>query len=519
MLPLTVLHRWRIGIDEEVVAALTEPRYPSPENDDSPEAIVLTQTIFLCQLFLHLQEFDPCSLADNEVPEEDFVRPFQDSLQREFNSIHASPARDGPAPDGEVLERVVRGLMLAQREDPPPQHQQQQQQKPPTSPQSASPPDHVQTQLHQVLLAILKELNGPLHGRLLRYAAAHGRRDNETWAARFATRIMQWRAELKTNPAWLTREVIRVNRHDVCPLDEEGLEVYRLIRNAAPGLVHLATPVQPEMMPRLSSETYAQRQQQHHQQQQQRQYQQEEHQQHHHHQHHQRTLSSGMRVQHMLASPMAQTPKSTNSEYSDTPRTTPQFTQHQHHQQHHFAPPGGEGARIHVKRRSQDISLPPSSKRHRSSQHGGRYDGAADVKDDIADSIEPVSAKGAAVASADSSEPHEKHTRVKTSDSSQDAAIPLRGGYQPGATDIDNVDESRQQHQQQLHQHQYLHRHESARAAEETNALLRRVLSGMSELSGKLDAARSDMGQRLAELDNRLRLIQDWIGVGDEEGQ
>ena len=38
--------------------------------------------------------------------------------------------------------------------------------------------------------------------------------------------------------AALVEEVIEVARHDVHPLDAEGLEVYRILRCTAPGLIH-----------------------------------------------------------------------------------------------------------------------------------------------------------------------------------------------------------------------------------------------------------------------------------------
>lgn len=449
---LTVLDRWRIGIDEEVVAALTEPRYPSPNNDNSLEAIILTQTVYLCQLFLHLQEFDPCAIGDSDVPDEDFVRPFQDSLQREFNGLHAGPVRDGPAPDGEVLERVVRGLMLAQREDPPTSE---------PTPQTTPATDPTKAQLHQVLLSILKELNGPLHNKPLRYEVAHGKRENETWAARFATRIMQWRGEMKTNPAWLAQEVIRVNRHDVCPLDEEGLEVYKVVRNAAPGTIHLATPLQPEMAlrPRRPAAYYAQQPdpQQFRGQQTQ----------------HQRSISEGITLQQMLATPVAQSPASTPTQSSDTPRTTPQC-----HQQQRFAP--GHS----MKRSSQDMGF-ESSKRHRSSQEGPEEAG-------VGEEAPATRGFGADVGTSE-------FARLKAPEPSQ-TDIPLR--VVPGAMDVDDSQQ-----------------HRATAAAEETNVLLRRVLDGMSALGRKMDAVQTDMGDRLAQLDTRLRHIQDWIGVEDEEEQ
>lgn len=408
--------------------------------------------MYLCQLFLHLQEFDPCAVGDSDVPDEDFVRPFQDSLQREFNGLHAAPVRDGPAPDGEVLERVVRGLMLAQREDPPTSR---------PTPDTSSSTDPTKAQLHEVLLSILKELNGPLHNKPLRYEVAHGKRENETWAARFATRIMQWRGEMKTNPAWLAQEVIRVNRHDVCPLDEEGLEVYKVVRNAAPGPIHLVTPLQPEMVPRPRRPVghYAQQSgpQQYHGQQKQ----------------HQRAISEGITLQQMLATPVAQSPASTPTESSDTPRTTPRCPPQQR-----FAPAHS------MKRSSHDMGF-ESSKRHRSSQEGPE-----EAK--VGKEAQEARGFGTDVHAAEMA-------RLKTSESSR-TDIPLR--VVPGAMDVDDSQQ-----------------HRAIAVAEETNVLLRRVLDGMSELGLKMDAMQTNMGHRLAQLDTRLRHIQDWIGVEDEEEQ
>lgn len=397
-----------------MIAALRELRYPCPNDDNNPEIIILAQTVYLCQLFLHLQEFDPCAVNADE----EFLRPFHSNLQREFNGTYpdAGPGRDGPAPEGEELERVVRGLMLAQRED----------QGSTTSATShASPTDQVKHQLQQVLVSILKELNGPLNLRPIRYEQVHGPRKNDTWAARLATRVMQWRTEMRTNPGRLTREVIPVNRNDVVPLDEAGMEVYRFVRNLAPGLIHLATPLHPDRAP--PQQPYFQP----------------------YHQQHERTLSSGMRVQQMLASPIAQTPVSTPSEISHTPGTTPQY------------PPVQQGmpslASSSVKRGSQDMGLLPA-KRLRSSQSWDAGGGDA--------------VAGEAGQRASAGGPMDL-----------DAPQP-RGTMTP---------------------------------AEGTDVLLRRVLNGISELGHKIDSMQSNMGQRFNSFDVRLRRIQDWIGVGDED--
>lgn len=244
--------QWRIGIDEEVIAALTEPRYPAPtasdddDNDDdsscpSLETVILVQTIYLCQLFLHLQEFDPGVGPEQRDGEEELVRVFQDSLAREFNNV-PSPRRDdgGPAPDGETLERVVRGLMKAQRDER-------------DESTTAGTTTAIARRLQQLLVQILAELNRPLFDKARRYEQAFGPRTDETWAARFATRVMQWRWSVRPPSGQLTEDLIRMFPHDVHPLDNEGLQVYRIVRNAAPGHIHLVTPVQPDLQQHASS--------------------------------------------------------------------------------------------------------------------------------------------------------------------------------------------------------------------------------------------------------------------------
>lgn len=475
---LTGLARWRIGIDDEVIAALTEPRYPC--HDNTFETIVLTQTIYLCQLFLHLQEFDPCVIAANDAPDEELLRVFQDSLNREFNATYDGRVRDGPAPDGEALERVVRGLMLAQREE---NSQAGVEAAAMALVQVASPNDHNRPQLQQVLVNVLKELNEPVNKIPVRYEKTHGPRKDETWAARFATRIMQWRRMMRTAPGSLVRGVVEVDSQDVCGLDEEGLEVYRFVRNAAPGYIHLATPLQPELLHSQAQPVAYQIQPQH--------------QPHHPHQH-QRSVSSGMGPQHAFSSPIEKASASTPSVTSDTPRTTPQYSQqhqHQHQDQHqshqshqhlyqhrereqeHQDQPQGQyqggassAAESSMYRASQDMGLPPS-KRPRSVQS---WEGG----------------KGPVAAGANLSSGAGQST--------------IRSG--PMEVDTPQYD--------------------TMTASEETNALLRRVLSGISELGQKIDTMQTNLGQRITQLDGRLqgiqdRLhgIQDWIGIDDEEEQ
>lgn len=354
--------RWRISKDDELIGALTEPRYPCA--DESLDTIILTQTIYLCQLFLHLQEFDPCATdtANSTVPNDELLTVFQDTLAREFNFAYddRDRAHTGPAPVGEALERLVRGLMLAQRQEPQPHGQAQ---PPATTTASAPPPPTPsphRAQLQALLVRILRELNEPVDRNPLRYEQAYGPRRDDTWAARFATRVMQWRYTVKYAPATLVEEVIEVQRHDVHPLDDEGLEVYRILRCTAPGLIHIVTPLHPETMqsqpqpPSTQTPSYpagAQQQQQP-----------------------QRAASSGaMKVQQMLGTPLAQTPGSSASEGNDTPRTTPQFPQPP------SAQAGGTGSSS-VKRGSEDDggSMPPS-KRPRSTEEA-----AAASTDEIA---------------------------------------------------------------------------------------------------------------------------------------
>lgn len=299
--------QWRIGIDEEVIAALTEPRYPAPlttaaasssssSSSSSLDTIILVQTIYLCQLFLHLQEFDPGVGPEQREGEEELVRVFQDSLAREFNNNAPPPQRDdGPAPDGETLERVVRGLMKAQRDERSP------------SPVAAATaalategsttPDDTaggtHARLQQLLVQILAELNRPLFDKARRYEQAFGPRTDETWAARFATRIMQWRWSLRPPTGQLTEDLIRVFPHDVHPLDEEGLQVYRIVRNAAPGHIHVVTPLGPDLQPPPPPRSHG-------------------------HGHgHQRSISGGLKIQQMLGSPGSPIHSPSNS----TPQT------------------------------------------------------------------------------------------------------------------------------------------------------------------------------------------------------
>ncbi|KKY38479.1 hypothetical protein UCDDA912_g01470 [Diaporthe ampelina] len=288
--------QWRV--DEDVVAALTEPRYPVP--DESLDTIILVQTIYLLQLFLHLHEFDPCIKEGD--PDEELLRLFQDNLAREFNTVygtaHARLDR-GPCPDGESLERVVRGLMLAQREAG--------QQQPERSRSSHSDsPDSTKSRLQQLLVQLVAEVNKPVYMHKSRYEETHGPRTDETWAARFATRIIQWRFHMRNpmvQPA-LREQIIRVVE-DSHALDEEGLEVYRMLRTAAPGFIHVVTPLQPELQPALRQSNSTLHGPHSHQ--------------------HQRSISSGggMKMQHILASPLPQTPDQTPSASSATPPYPP----------------------------------------------------------------------------------------------------------------------------------------------------------------------------------------------------
>lgn len=412
---------------------------------------------------------------------------FQDSLNREFNATYIGRVRDGPAPDGEALERVVRGLMLAQREDP----QAGVEAALATPLQAPSPNEQNTPRLQQVLVSTLKDLNEPVNKTPVRYEKTHGPRKDETWAARFATRIMQWRRMMRTAPGSLVQGVVEVDSQDICGLDEEGLEVYRFVRNAAPGYIHLATPLQPELSQPQPQRVGYQIQPQH--------YQHYPHDQHHQHPNpiqHQRSISSGMGAQHILSSPIEKTPGSTPSVMSDTTRTTPQYPQqqhqqqrrqqlyqhreheqedqHQHQHQHHEGQYQGgtsSAAEGSMKRSSQDMGLPPS-KRPKSVQSwegGGRGAAAAGVN------------------------PGEGEGRI---------------ALRSGPMDVDTP------------------QYDTMTASEETNALLRRVLNGISELGQKIDTMQTNLGQRITQLDGRLqgiqdRLhgIQDWIGIADEEEQ
>lgn len=423
-------------MDEEVIAALSEPRFPCPEGDQSLHVIVLTQTVYLCQLFLHLQEFDPCAIGDDD---DESLRVFQDALAREFNAV-------GPAPDGLVLERVVRGLMLAQREEP-------RLSTPPKPDSDQSPTDSIKTQLQKLLVAILEELNQPLHKKPIRYEARHGPRTLDTWAARFATRVMQWRA-LVRDPRQVANDVIEIQRDDVLPLDEGGMEVYRLIRDGAPGNIHIATPLQPPIIQhQAQTAAYAQRSQPSPRAQQAQQYQQpQRHQQ-------QRSFGSNMGLQNMLRSPVAKKSGSSGSETSDTPRTTPQYPQ-----------AGGGGApsapEAAVKRGSQDLGgLLPPSKRPKSMQ-----------------SLQSTSREALAAAGYGA-----------------DSRIPIRGGVEDSTAEVGAA-------------------RNMGPSADETNLLLRRVLDGVGELGHKMDGMRQEISVRFDHLDHRIRHIADWIGIAEDEG-
>lgn len=240
--------------------------------------------------------------------------------------------------------------MLAQRQEPKLHGQTQ----PPATTMASAPPPPTpsphRAQLQALLVRILRELNEPVDRNPLRYEQAYGPRRDDTWAARFATRVMQWRYTVKYAPATLVDEVIEVQRHDVHPLDDEGLEVYRILRCTAPGLIHIVTPLHPDTMqsqpqpPSTQTPGYPTGAQQQEQQP-------------------QRTASSGaMKVQQMLGTPLAQTPGSSASEGNDTPRTTPQFPQPS------SAQAEGTGSSS-IKRGSEDDggTMPPS-KRPRSTE-------------------------------------------------------------------------------------------------------------------------------------------------------
>lgn len=329
---------------------MTEPRYPCA--DESLGTIILTQTIYLCQLILHLQEFDPCMgvISDDTAVDDELLRVFQDSVAREYNVAYDTRVRDGPAPEGDPLERVVRGLMRAELEGS--------QSAVPTAPTaplpSSSPVEQTRVRLQQLLAQVLKELNAPLVRRTTRYEERYGPRTDATWAARFATRVMQWRHAVRNGSGSLGREVIAVQKHDIFPMDEEGMQVYQILRNAAPGRIHLATPVQPDIpqqqQSRPSDHGAPQGQVPHAQ-----------------HQHN-HSVSSGMKVQHMLAPPLAKTPDSTPSESSDTPRTTPQYP--------HPPRRAGSYAESSAKRESQDLGHPPAKRLQLTTESGARGDGA-----------------------------------------------------------------------------------------------------------------------------------------------
>lgn len=342
----------------------------------------------------------------------------------------------------------MRGLMLAQRQErppPPPLH---------TLPNpAASPTDATRTQLHAVLIRILRELNEPVDLNPIRYAQAYGPRRDDTWAARFATRVMQWRWSVRYAPAALVDEVIEVQPHDVHPLDDEGLEVYRILRCTAPGLIHIVQPLHPDTMgqqqphpPLPPPAEYPP--------------------------HDQQSLppphqrgSSGMNVQQMLGTPLARTPAgSTSSRFSgsDTPRTTPQFPQPQ--QPGASSSVSGTDRSCSAKRGSEDLGGPPTSKRARPAeyQQGGGSDDAAAV------------AARAAMALTDQ--------------------LAIRGGQM----EIDAPPQAR-----------------AAAATEETNVLLRRTLEGIAELGRNMDGMRAAMDVRLKGLDDKLNRILEWVGSED----
>ncbi|ROW15163.1 hypothetical protein VPNG_02941 [Cytospora leucostoma] len=442
--------QWRI--DEDVVAALTEPRYPVP--DENLDTIILTQTIYLLQLFLHLHEFDPC-LKDGD-PDDDLLRLFQDILGREFNTIYGNPpARiyHGPSPDGEALERVVRGLVLAQKEG-------SEQSDRSRSPQPDSPdsPDAIRSSLQQLLVQLLAELNRPLYKQKSRYEEAHGPRTDDTWAARLATRIVQWRYHMRNpviQPA-LREQVIKV-AEDVHALDEEGLEVYRILRNMAPGYIHVMTPLQPDLQPprppppRAGGHLDAHR--------------------------HQRSMSGGIKMQHILASPIPQTPDHTPTGSVNTPRT-PLLPQ----------PPGGGGGAGGASSASvpygengskrlsaQNLSYPPA-KRPRSAQ---RYD-AERYEDDYR-------------------RPKRERPTVPVAPSGPSAAQPAAAGSSASELPVRGAPAAGDGTQDSL-----------ARAEEETD-LLRRILDGVNGLHQRMHGMHRDLGRRFNALENRLQRLEEWI--------
>lgn len=419
--------QWRV--DEDVVAALTEPRYPVP--DESLDTIILVQTIYLLQLFLHLHEFDPC-IKEGE-PDEELLRLFQDNLAREFNAAygtaHARLDR-GPCPDGESLERVVRGLMLAQREAG--------QQQPERSRSSHSDsPDSTKTRLQQLLVQLAAELNKPVYMHKSRYEETHGPRTDETWAARFATRIIQWRFHMRNpmvQPA-LREQIIRVVE-DAHALDEEGLEVYRMLRTAAPGFIHVVTPLQPELQPTLRQPNPA-------------------HQGPHSHQHQRSISSGGMKMQHILASPLPQTPDQTPSASSATPRT-PLFP-----------------------RNAQVPVPPPSSSSH---QHGDNSCNKRASAHDLPypPAKRPRSAHAQDAIEADGAHPEPKREPPATDEGNPTGDIPIRGG-------------------------------QAARAADAN--VLQRILDSVTGLHQRMEGLHRDLGQRFDALDDRLQRLEDWMTV------
>lgn len=428
--------QWRV--DEDVVAALTEPRYPVP--DESLDTIILVQTIYLLQLFLHLHEFDPC-IKEGE-PDEELLRLFQDNLAREFNSAygtaHARLDR-GPCPDGESLERVVRGLMLAQREAG--------QQQPERSRSSHSDsPDSTKSRLQQLLVQLVVELNKPVYLHKSRYEETHGPRTDETWAARFATRIIQWRFHMRNpmvQPA-LREQIIRVVE-DAHALDEEGLEVYRMLRTAAPGFIHVVTPLQPELQPALRQPNLA-------------------HHGPHSHQHQRSISSGGMKMQHILASPLPQTPDQTPSASSATPRT-PLFPRH------------------------AQVAVPPapSSSHHHGDNGGNKRASAHDLP--YPPAKRPRSAQAQDAADADSVHAEPKREPPAADEGNPAGEIPIRSGQ---AVDAAGPPQ--------------------AVRVEDAN-VLRRILDGVNGLHQRMEGLHRDLGQRFDALDDRLQRLEDWMTV------
>ncbi|ROW05677.1 hypothetical protein VMCG_05256 [Cytospora schulzeri] len=554
--------QWRI--DEDVVAALTEPRYPVPDED--LDTIILTQTIYLLQLFLHLHEFDPC-LKDGD-PDDDLLRLFQDILGREFNTVYyyaggdtttsssspTAPARrihQGPCPDGEALERVVRGLMIAQKEGSEQQQQQQQQQQsqsqPPSqaqqqqqqqqSEQSRSPqplattttapapgaissspggssstttttttttasPDPTKAGLQHLVVQLLAELNRPLYKQRSRYEEAHGPRTDETWAARLATRVVQWRYHMRNpviRPA-LRSQVIRVSEDDVHALDGEGLEVYRLLRNMAPGFIHVATPLQPELqMPTarimLPGGAGAGR-----------------------------SASGGIKMQHILASPIPQTPDHTPTVSSNTPRT-PLFPQ----------PPGGGGGggdtgerrggdgeggnsaagpygdggvAANKRASAQNLSYPPakrprSANRYEAERYEGEYRRPKRERQPLPLPLPlappppqpPVAAAGGEI-------PIRGSGGEDSATGPAAATAVVDDGTMATAKMTTTTTNYQQQHQQQQQQ---------LGPEEEDTDLLRRILDGVNGLHQRMHGMHRDLGRRFNALENRLQRLEEWI--------